>query len=473
MGLLERVAAERKSWSVTLGGGQGFSEPPFWSLDRFRAGFLNNLTPERERIENDFDGYIEGAYKRDGIVFTCVLVRQLVFSEARFLWRQFRDGRPGRLFGNRELGLLEVPWPGGTTGELLARMEVDLSLAGNFYATVTDDRGRAGRAATGAGRRVSVLRPDWVTIVVGSASGDPRAADARPVGYLYEPPPDGQGAQAGPLVLMPDEVCHYSTIPDPAARFRGMSWLTPILREIAGDRAATTHKLKFFENGATLNTVVSLDKDVGVDAFDEFRARFAEQHQGTDKAYKTLFLGGGADVTVVGTDLRQLDFKASQGATESRIAAASGVGAVVAQFSEGMQGSSLNAGNYKAARRRVADALFRPLWRIAAASLQRLVVPPAGATLWYDDRDIAFLREDERDAAEIRQADALTLRNLVDAGYDPNAAVAYVLSDDLGELTDRHSGLFSVQLQPPGQQQEEVPSVSPNGNGDGRVLEEV
>ena len=472
MGLLDRVAAERKSMTWSFGGGQGFVEPEFWSLDRFRYGMFSSSTPDRERIENDFEGYVEGAYKSDGIVFACILTRQLVFSEARFQWREFRNGRPGNLFGSPELALLERPWPNGTTGELLTRMEVDLSLAGNFYATTADDQGRLGRAAAGGGRRLSHLRPDWVTIIVGSRSGDPRAADAHPVGYLYEPPvSSGTGARSQPVLLMPDEVCHYSVLPDPTARYRGMSWLTPVLREISADRAATSHKLKFFENGATLNTAVSLDKDVTPEIFDEFVERFKASHEGSGNAYRTLFLGGGADVTAVGTDMRQLDFKATQGAGETRIAAASGVGAVVAQFSEGMQGSSLNAGNYAAARRRVADALFRPLWRTASAALQTLVTPPrSSASLWYDDRDIAFLQEDEMDAAEIMSRKMLTIESGVRAGFKPETVVDAVDSGDLARL--EHTGLYSVQLQPPlSGEQRALPAPSTNGNG--RALEEV
>jgi hypothetical protein len=469
VGLLERVAEAKSTWY--FGGGQGFVEPDFWELDHLRNAFWSGSTPERERIENDFEGYVEGAYKRDGIVFACILTRQLVFSQARFQWTTFSNGQPGPLFGSTDLAILEQPWANATTADLLARMEIDLSLAGNFYATIADDNGNLGRAATGAGRRISHLRPDWITIVLGSRSGDPRAADAKAVGYLYEPPPTGRGVRSEPVLLMPDEVCHYRSVTvDPSAAWRGMSWLTPILREVSADRAATTHKLKFFENGASLGTVVSLDKDIGVDQFKEFVRLFKESHRGTENAYETLFLGGGADVTVVGTDLKQLDFKATQGATETRIAAASGVGAIVAQFSEGMQGSSLNAGNYGAARRRAADILFRSLWDTAAGSLRTLVpVSNPAWVLWPDLRGVSFLQEDESDAADIQNKEAQTIRTLVDAGYDPKTVIAAVQASDWTLLS--HSGLYSVQLQPPLPEQSALPAASTNGNG--RVLQEA
>jgi hypothetical protein len=161
-----------------------------------------------------------------------------------------------------------------------------------------------------------------------------------------------------------------------------------------------------------------------------------------------LFTGGGADVTVVGADMRQLDFKVVQGAGETRIAAASGVGAVIAQFSEGMQGSSLNAGNYAASRRRFGDVTMRHLWQEACGALRVLVTPPRNAELWYLADDIPFLQEDAKDAADIEQVKAVSLRQLIEAGFDPETAVRTVDERDVTLLT--HTGNVSVQLQPPG-----------------------
>jgi hypothetical protein len=151
--------------------------------------------------------------------------------------------------------------------------------------------------------------------------------------------------------------------------------------------------------------------------------------------------------------MKQLDFKATQGAGETRIAAAAGVGAILANLSEGMQGSSLNAGNYGSAKRRFADGTMRPLWRNAAASLAVLLKPPPGGgivRLWYDTRDIAFLREDEKDTAEIQAKTAQAMRTLTDAGWTADSVKAWVQSG--GDwATLQHSGLYSVQLLPPGE----------------------
>jgi len=735
------------------------------------------LGGNREEIASNFVGVAQGAYRSNGVVFACMLVRQMLFSEARLQYRQLRKGRPGDLFGTNELGLLERPWKNGTTGDLLSRMIQDADLAGNHFSTV---RG------TGTNRHIRRMRPDWVTIVMGSPN-DPAVTsadlDAELLGYVYHPP------TGDPITLLPEEVCHFAPIPDPLASYRGMSWLTPLIREIMSDGAMTTHKLKYFENGApqpldaavltrsgwstmgdievgdevigrdgtahdvlavypqgeqdiyrvtfsdgastectqnhlwsvanfrdrqvgrrqtlalgeivrkglryasgplkwavpfvepidfgepedlpldpylmglllgdgsfcqrpvtltvgnenvpetrelvtaavpdgvgwstwpksgceewlfngghryrpnviaqalteldlrgvrgpdkwipevylrasiqdrlsllqglidsdghcekqgqvrftnsserlcnglmdlvgslggraacspnaargtftvritrlpawmvpcrlerkarryrrdmgrqvrhrfiekvefvgrkqaqcihlagdenlyvtddyivthnTPNLVVSLDPAIKREAFEQWIELFEENHTGVMNAYKTLYLGAGADAKIVGNDLKQIDFKVVQGATETRIAAAAGVPPVIVGLSEGLAAATY--ANYGQARRRLTDGTMRPLWRNAAGSLQTLVPRLTNAELWYDSRDIAFLQEDQKDDAAIKQLQASTIRSLIDAGYKPDSVVAAVSSGDFNLLV--HTGLYSVQLQPPG-----------------------
>lgn len=382
-----------------------------------------------ENIEGSFQGFVNGAYKRNGIVFACMLTRQLLFSEARFQFRRMINGKPGDLFGTSALQLLEVPWTGGTTGDLLTRAILDVDLAGNFYAARRGDQLRR-------------LRPDWVTIVLGSRTG--LEIDTEPIGYSYQP--GGPGSGEPPLNLLPEQVAHFAPIPDPIAKYRGMSWLGPIISEISSDQAATNHKRSFFDNGATLGYVVTLDKDVRKDEFDAWVRKFRAGHEGDYNAYRTLFLAGGADVKTVGVDFKQLDFKATQGAGETRICAAARIPPIIVGVSEGL--ASATYSNYGQARRAFADLTMRPLWRNMAASFANLVQIPGGAELWYDDRDIPFLQEDQKDAADIQQQQAVTIRNLVDAGFEPDSVIAAVMNNDYTHLL--HSGLYSVQLQPAG-----------------------
>lgn len=398
-----------------------------------------------EPIGDSFAAYVSGALRSDGVVSAVELVRLAVFSEARFQYQRFVNGRPARLFGDPSLSILEQPWPNGTTGDLLARMLLDADFAGSSFKARVDGE-------------IIRLRPDWTDVIL-----EPRIL---PLG------PDRQEVQVGwrkvgfahyqdgykhgtPAIFLPHEVSHFAPYPDPLASWRGMSWLTPVLREVQADIGASRHKLKFFENAATPNLAVSLPKEINKNAFGEFVEKMEELHKGARNAYKTLYLGGGADVTVIGANMQQLDFKTTQGAGETRIAAAGRIHPVLVGLSEGLAGSSLNAGNYNAAKRSTVDGAIRPLWRNAAGSLQAIVPPPPGARLWYDGRDIPFLRDDEKDLAEIQASRAQTIRTLVDAGYEPTSVIDAVESEDFSLL--QHSGWFSVQLQQPG---------AGNGTGD-------
>src|SRR5262245_62858698 len=79
----------------------------------------------------------------------------MLFSQARFSFRQIRRGKPGDLFSLPQLDILARPWTNATTADLLARAIQDADLAGNFF---------------GARIRNNIrrLRPDWTFIVLGS-----------------------------------------------------------------------------------------------------------------------------------------------------------------------------------------------------------------------------------------------------------------------------------------------------------------
>lgn len=387
-----------------------------------------------EAAPNSFVGYSQAAYKANGIVHAVIAARMRLFCEARFQFQALTNGKPGRLFGTPALGLLETPWMNATTRTLLAHIEQDSSLAGNSYTA---------RRTIGGRTELRRLRPDWVQIIVGSPNDDPDDIDAYPVGYWYHP--KGIGSSK-PVLLMPENVAHFAPTPDPEARFRGMSWLTPIIEEIRSDTAATRHKGKFFDNAATPNLSVAIKTPMTVDEFREAVDAMNESHQGVENAYKTLWTLGGADVQVIGADLKQLDFKATQGAGETRIAAAGGVPPIIVGLSEGL--ASATYSNYGQARRAFADLWARPQWGDVAGCLQSILTPPASSRLWYDDSGISFLQEDQKDAAEILAADAQTNRTLVEAGYEPASVVAAVAARDMNLLV--HTGLVSVQLQTPG-----------------------
>jgi hypothetical protein len=394
----------------------------------------------KEQVRPDFASYGSQLYASNGIVFALMAVRQLAFSQIRMQWQTLSKGRPGDMFSTPALAQFEVPWAGGSTQDLLAKMLVDADLAGNSYWTIS-------------GGEMVRLRPDWVDIILAprrvptfSESGDTIAATLgmKKVGYLYY---EGGRGNSDPVALLPDEVCHFAPLQDPLATYRGMSWLTPLLREISSDRGMVEHQRKFFENGATPNLVVKHDPGVSPADAKQFKLALDAEYGGVQNAYKTMHLGGGADVTVVGQNFQQMDFKIVQGHGETRISAAAGVPPIIPGFSEGL--SSATYSNYGQALRRFSGLTLHPLWKSAVGSLQTLVNPPnPGVRLWYDTRDTEFLREDAQDLAEVQQVQASTISSYISAGFTPVSAMAAVVNDDINLL--EHTGLVSVQLWTPG-----------------------
>lgn len=382
---------------------------------------------EVETIGAGYVGLIRYTYAGNAVVFACMQARMLLFTEARFCFRRISNGVMADAFGTPELAILEHPWPGGTTGDLLKAVITSADLAGVAF-IIRPQRDR-----------LAVLRPDWVEMIY----ADLWASSPELLGIAYYPGGKHSGAQAE--FFQAGEFAYFAPYPDPESPYAGMPWLTPVLREVMADTAATTHKLKFFENGATPNLVVSLNL-ADPARFREWINVFEQGHRGYLNAYKTLYLGGGADAKIVGADLKQIDFKLTQGAGETRIAAAAGVPPIIVGLSEGLQAATYS--NYGQARRRLADLTMRPLWRNLAGSLEAIIPTPAGANLWYADGEIPFLAEDKKDAADVQAQQAQAIRTLTDGGYTPESVIAAVTGGDLRKLT--HTGLLPVQLQPPG-----------------------
>lgn len=393
---------------------------------------------KKEDADDGFQSAVSGIYKKNGIVFACCVARQLLFSEARMQFQQIRQGRPQDLFGTPELKVFETPWPNATTGELLSRAIQDSDLAGNFF-VVTE--------GVGEKKRLRRLRPDWVDIILTAPPATAVRSDV--AGYIYKPggTEDAEEWEIYPIDGSNGKVAHWAPIPDPEAQYRGMTWLTPVLREIEADQLANRHKTAFYKNAATPNIAVSFKETVTNEQFKEFMKTINKGHTGPENAYKTMYLGGGAAVTPLTIDFQALDFKKIQGAGETRIAAAARVHPVIVGLSEGMQGSSLNAGNFQSARDAFADNTMRPLWRSFCAAMAVLVKVPEGARLWYDDRDISALQRDVKELAEIQASEASTITKLIQDGYTPDSIVIAVQKRDWSLL--KHTGLYSVQLQPP------------------------
>lgn len=405
-------------------------------LSAFGGYPSDTATGNKEEALQDFSGYVNGGYKASAAVFACCMARASLFTEARFAIQKITENGPGD-FVSGDLGILERPWPGGVTSTLLARAIQDVDMAGNAYFV---------RDGVPGNERLRRLRPDWVCILL---DGDPSIeAHTDVVAYIYKP---GNTTDVDKWEIYPIDgsnglVAHWAPIMDPEAQHRGMSWITPIIREISTDKAISQHKLRFFQNGAQPGMVVAFDAAITPEQTAAFTEKFNQTKIGVNNAYRPMFLGGGATVTAFSGSME--DFKTVASVGEIRIATAARVPAIIVGFSEALKGSALNEGNFKSSRDLFADGTIRPLWSSLCAVLETLIDMADDERLWYDDKDISFLREDQQIVAARKQTDAATLASLIQSGFTSDSAVLAVIHNDWSLLN--HTGLFSVQMQPPG-----------------------
>lgn len=386
-----------------------------------------------DQVDRGFVSYVQNIHDKHGVVAAAVATRALLLSQVRFKFRRV----DGSLYGTPALAPLERPGI-YTRPELLSRLEHDVSYSGTAL---------VGRR----GDELFRLAPDRTTFILGSDSdptwqGDEMRPpyDAKVIGLSYRPV-DG----AAPTLFFDGEFAVWAPDPDPVYFWRGTSWVTSVMREILIDGQVTDHESKFFEKAATPGLVFMMDPSRTPDEIKAYSEVVNDKFAGVENSYKNMFLGGATDVKVVGSSMTDLGLGELQGTFENRVAVRSRIPAVVLGTKEALSGSSLNAGNYSAARRMLADGWFTPTVDNLCAALESVVPPPRdGSELGFDPARVLFLQEDQKDAADIQQTQAVAMRQLVEAGFEPSTVVEALISGDMSKLT--HTGNVSVQLQPPG-----------------------
>ena len=391
----------------------------YWEGEASGAAVLMptaNLDGKREGPNQTLIAQIHDAYASNGVVFACVLARLLLLSQAQFKFRDKTDKSLSNL--PPRAGILEEPWPNGTSGDLWARMEQEQSMAGNTYIwQATPDR--------------LVWLPAAEVVIVSQDVQAPGGGSFRDVlGYAWDPSMSLPGVRSDPdrvQFLTVDEVAHWAPVPDPDARWRGMSWLTPILREVAADSGLTRYKTKYLSHGSQIVGVKYAQK-LQPATIDAVAGRIQAKYGGVDNAFTPLVFDQGSD-PVMGRGLGDLDLRNITAGGEERICGAAGVPPVLVGLKNADTGVS-----YQAAMRKFADNWARPMWQSGCAALEKLISVPTGTHLWYDTTDIAALQAAETERAQVAQVHAAAILTLVQAGFIRESVVAAVNGNNMGLL---------------------------------------
>src|SRR5260221_4181362 len=385
-------------------------------LLRSRAGYWEGIasgaavltttygSPDREAVLPQLAAWAQSEYAGNSVVFSAILLRLMLFSEATF---QFQAKDDKHLFGNTDLKILEEPWPDGSTGELLVRMEQDVSLAGTSCTWPV--RGEA---------RLVRLRPDWTTLISEVVTGPDGGEYRNKIGFYVEPPARTVLGERRGHFYPAEEVAHWAPVPDPQADFRGMSWLTPVYRDIKGDDWLGIYKIRYLENSASPNMLIKYAQKLQPGTIDAVRERMQARYGGADNAFKTLVLDQGADATVIGNSLQQMDFSGVAAAGEQRILADAHVPGVLVGL-EPLRGAGRG---YQESMQNFDNLYARPQWRSVCGALSKLVNIPAGNRLWFDPGDIAALQDGEMEKGQTALVKAQAVPALTQAGYTQDSA---------------------------------------------------
>jgi phage portal protein BeeE len=392
----------------------------FWEGQASGAAVLTSsyASPDREPVLPQLAGFAQQANASNSIIFAAGLVRMALFSEARFQY-QAKDDK--HLFGTTALAKLEEPFgPNTTTGDLLARMEQDVFLAGNAYIWDTPGEDRLVR-----------LRPDWVTIVSEVVKVAPNGWYRRPVGYWFEQPRSLLSKGDGFLVPA-DECVHWAPVKDSQADFRGQSPLQAAMREVSGDDGLTQYKITYLRNNATPNVYIKYAQKLQSATIDAIRERVSARYGGPDNAGKGIILDQGADITLVGNSLSQMDFSGVSAVGVERILADCAVPGVLVGL-EPLRGAGRG---FQESMQKFANLWARPQWRSVCGALSQIADVPPGNRLWFDVSDIAALQDSETSRAQAALVRAQALLALVQGGFTHESAVAAVESGDLSQLKE-------------------------------------
>lgn len=264
-------------------------------------------------------------------------------------------------------------------------------------------------------------------------------------GYLYRSP-DGEE-----VPLRREEVIMGRT-PAPLDIYRGMSAVTALEPDLEGQATQSAWASSFFRNSAQPGGIITVDRRMQDDEFEEMTERWKQQHQGISNAGRVAILEQAEFVPLVYTQ-KDMQFVESRGLTKQAILDAFGF----PKFGLG-DVDDVNRATANAALALMAQTLTVPRLERIKGALNQKFLPLFGATaagLEFDYEN-PVPPDAETDNATLT-AKTGAFKTLIDAGADPDEAADVV-------------GLPRMKVTKPEPKIVTVPA--PGGGGGGKPVDE-
>lgn len=211
-----------------------------------------------------------------GTLFATVGILANATSQVEWkLWRKAKSGRREdrtEITSHAALDLWQKPNKFTTRQEMVESGQQHLDLTGECWMVV----GRSAKAKIPL--ELWLIRPDKMAPV-------PHPTDFLS-GYVYTGP-DGEKVPLGIEDVL------FIRMPDPMDPYRGMGPVRSIFTDLDSSRAAAEWNRNFFANDASPGGVIEFPEGISDEDFDQFSARWREQHQGVNNAHRVAIIEHG------------------------------------------------------------------------------------------------------------------------------------------------------------------------------------
>jgi HK97 family phage portal protein len=235
------------------------------------------------------------------------------------------------------------------------------------------------------------------------------------VGYVYT---DAQNVQTWYDV---NEVIHIKA-PNPMDPYRGLGVVQSLLVDLDAGKAAAEWNRNFFGNNASPGGVIEFDKRLSDTEFDEFAARWRENHRGTGNAHRVAMMDNGGKWKDAQLNMRDMQFAELRGLSREIVREAFGMHGHMLGLSE-----DINRANAEAAEDVFARWMLNPRLNRIKQALNTQLLPlfgTSGEGLEFDYDDPA-LEDSEGENARLT-ARTTAFKTLTDAGAEWDSALEAV-----------------------------------------------
>jgi len=239
-------------------------------------------------------------------------------------------------------------------------------------------------------------------------------------GYVYSSPTGEQ------VPLGVDDVIMLRR-PNPLDPYRGWGPVQTILADLDATRASAEWNANFFRNSARPGGIIEADRRLDDTEFDEFNARWTEQHKGVGNAHRVAILESGMKWVDRAFSMNDMQFVELREASREIIREAFG-------FPKPMLGTvdDANRANMEAAEDIFSKWLVRTRCRRTRQALNTRLLPMYGATgkgLEFDFEDPVGT-DVERESKQL-SAQSAAAAALVAVGFEPKGTLSAVGLPDI------------------------------------------